>query len=482
MKQRLHPSRTLLLGSLVFGLFFGAGNLIFPVQLGREAGQAVLPATLGFLLTAVGLPVLGVMASARAGASSLFTMTRPLSRRFALVFTCALYLTIGPLFAIPRTATVSFEIGVRPLVGDRPAWLVAFAAVFFVVTALVALRPGRLMDMIGRYLTPVFLLLLSLLVGAAFLVPMSATTAPPVAPYDGHALTAGLLDGYNTMDALAALAFAIVLVDATRRLGVTSPRRTAAELGKAGLVGGAAMAIVYSSLAYLGATSAGAVADADNGGVVLAGAAHHYFGAAGQYLIAAIVLVACLKTAIGLTAACAEMFDGLFGARTATVAEVGEVGAGDATQAHGGGRYRWWLLLFVVVSFAIATLGLETIIGISLPVLMFLYPLAIVVVLTGLAWEHVAHRLAVPRAVVAFTAAAAFFDLLAALPEGAAAHPTVQALTGFAERLLPGYAIGFGWVLPALVGLIVGIAIHVLLRRRDGVAPATTRSEGAARP
>lgn len=483
MEQRLRPSHTLLLGSLVFGLFFGAGNLIFPVQLGREAGQAAWPATLGFLLTAVGLPVLGIMASARAGASSLFTMTRPLSRRFAVVFTCALYLTIGPLFAIPRTATVSFEIGVRPLVGEGRGWLVAFAAVFFLVTALVALRPGRLMDVVGRYLTPVFLVLLSVLVGAAFVAPMSTTRTPPVAPCDGHALSAGLVDGYNTMDALAALAFAIVLVDATRRLGVTSPRRTAVELGKAGLVGGAAMAVVYGSLAYLGATSAGAVSGADNGGVVLAAAARHYFGAAGQYLIAAIVLLACLKTAIGLTAACAEMFDGLVGARDARVVEeTGDTGVGaESAATHGGGRYRWWMIAFVAVSFAIATLGLETIIGISLPVLMFLYPLAIVLVITGLAWEHVAHRRVIPRTALAFTAAAAFFDLLAALPEGPAAHPAVRALTGAAERVLPGYALGFGWVSPALVGLVVGVALHVLLRRRTGVAPVPTHLEGASR-
>lgn len=102
MPPRLRPGQTLLLASLVFGLFFGAGNLIFPAGLGRDAGTAVTPATLGFLVTAVGLPVLGIVASAVTGARSVREMTAPVSRRFAVAFTCLLYLTIGPLFAPPH--------------------------------------------------------------------------------------------------------------------------------------------------------------------------------------------------------------------------------------------------------------------------------------------------------------------------------------------------------------------------------------------
>ncbi|GMA38818.1 branched-chain amino acid transport system II carrier protein [Mobilicoccus caccae] len=472
MDSRLRPSQTLLLGSLVFGLFFGAGNLIFPAQLGREAGQAVLAACAGFLITAVGLPVLGVVASAVSGSRSVHAMVDPVSRRYALFFTCALYLTIGPLFAIPRTATVSFEVGVRPLVGEGGPWLLLFSLAFFAVTAAVALRPGRLMDWIGRYLTPIFLVLLSALVVAALVRPM--TTEPLAAPVDryaGHALSAGLIDGYNTMDALASLAFAIVIVDAARRLGVNTPRRLAVELGKAGVVGGLGMAVVYAALAYIGATSVGAVPEADNGGVLLAATSRHYFGAAGQYLIAAIVLVACLKTSIGLIAACARMFSELGRLRSA---------AGDSpTDGSVAERsYVPWALGFVLVSFAIANAGLETIIGVSLPVLMFLYPLAIVTIVFGLGWSRARRHLVVVRCTLAFTALAAFFDLLAALPEGLATTPVVTALTGAAGRVLPGFEVGFGWVVPALVGFAVGVALDAAGRTRR--TPARSGDESLA--
>ena len=173
MPPRLRPGQTLLLASLVFGLFFGAGNLIFPAGLGRDAGTAVTPATLGFLVTAVGLPVLGIVASAVTGARSVREMTAPVSRRFAVAFTCLLYLTIGPLFAIPRTATVSYEIGVAPLAGDGGLRLLGFTAAFFAVAAVAAFRPGRLMEWVGRYLTPAFLVLLGALVAAAVVAPMS---------------------------------------------------------------------------------------------------------------------------------------------------------------------------------------------------------------------------------------------------------------------------------------------------------------------
>ncbi|MEW1965505.1 branched-chain amino acid transport system II carrier protein [Micrococcus sp. NPDC078436] len=443
MPARLRPSQTLLLASLVFGLFFGAGNLIFPAGLGRDAGSSVTAATLGFLVTAVGLPVLGIVASALTGSRSVRDMTAPISGRFAVVFTCLLYLTIGPLFAIPRTAMVSYEIGVTPFTGDSTVGRVLFSLLFFALAAVAAFRPGRLMDWIGRYLTPVFLVLLGTLVVAAAVSPMTADPLPAPAPaYAEAPLVQGFLDGYNTMDALASLAFAVVIVDAARRLGVESPRRMAVELGKAGAVGGLGMAAVYAALAYLGATSVGAVAQAENGGDVLAGASQHYFGRAGLYLIAAIVFVACLKTCIGLIVACAQMFSDLF-----------------------PGVYRVWAGAFLLVSFAVANLGLDAIVAWSVPVLMLLYPIAVVVILLGLAWSRVRHHLVVARCVVAFTAAAALFDLLGALPKPLAATPAVTALTGLAARVLPGYEVGFGWVVPALVGLAVGVGLAVSRRR-----------------
>ena len=460
MPVRLRPGQTLLLASLIFGLFFGAGNLIFPAGLGRDAGASVVPAALGFLATAVGLPVLGIVASAVTGSRSVRDMTAPLSPVFAAVFTCLLYLTIGPLFATPRTATVSYEIGVAPLVGDGGPWLTVFTVVFFAAAAVAAFRPGRLMDWVGRYLTPVFLVLLGALFVGALVSPMSTGALPaPGEAYASGAAGRGLLDGYNTMDALASLAFAVVIVDAAGRLGVEGPQRMAVELGKAGAVGGLGMAAVYAALAYMGATSHGALPDAEGGGDVLAGASSHYFGAVGAYLIAAIVLVACLKTCIGLTVACAEVFSEMF-----------------------AGSYRLWASVFLAVSFALANLGLEAIIEWSIPVLMFLYPIAIVVMVIGLAWRWTRRRLTVARCAVAFTAAAAFFDLLAALPPVLAETAPVQALTGAAATVLPWYEVGFGWIVPAVIGVLVGLVwTAVRGADRDETRRDETRRDGAVR-
>ena len=110
MKKTLNFKQTLLVGSLLFGLFFGAGNLIFPLKMGQDAGYNIGPVTLGFLLSGVGLPILGVVAAAMSDSQSLFDIAVPAGKKFAYFFTILLYLTIGPGFAIPRTSTVSYEV------------------------------------------------------------------------------------------------------------------------------------------------------------------------------------------------------------------------------------------------------------------------------------------------------------------------------------------------------------------------------------
>ena len=157
MKEKLSFHSSLLIGSLLFGLFFGAGNLIFPVHMGQSAGNNTLQATIGFLVTGVGLPLLGVIASALSRSESLFDMAKPVSRIYSVLFTCMLYLTIGPLFAIPRTATVAFEVGLSPFITKDyiQIGLFIFSFVFFAVTLYFSLRPGRIIDWVGKYLTPV---------------------------------------------------------------------------------------------------------------------------------------------------------------------------------------------------------------------------------------------------------------------------------------------------------------------------------------
>ena len=439
MKEKLDVRSNLLIGSLLFGLFFGAGNLIFPVHLGQLAGANTLSATIGFLLTGVGLPIIGVVASALSRSESLYEMAKPVSKTYGILFTCALYLTIGPLFAIPRTATVAFEVGLTAFVTEAnlPLALFVFSLLFFAATLFYALRPGRILDWVGRYLTPAFVGLLSILIIATVVRPMgNPVNYPALGNYSTQPLFTGIIDGYNTMDALASLAFAIIIISNIEKLGVTDPKRKAIETLKSGIVCLVGMGVIYSALAYMGATSLGSVESGANGGIILASVSKHYFGLFGQILLAAIVLVACLKTAIGLITACGQMFSEMF---------------------PNSLSYNQYAIAFTFVSFAIANFGLETIIQLSLPVLMFLYPLAIVLIILSLLNPVIKKQKTVYQWTIGLTVFAALFDFINALPESIKEKGVLSEIIQVATYYLPGFENGFGWILPSIFGFIVGV-------------------------
>lgn len=441
MNEKLDFKSNLLVGSLLFGLFFGAGNLIFPVQMGQLAGANTLPATIGFIMTGVGLPVLGVIASALSRSESLYEMAKPVNKRYSIFFTCALYLTIGPLFAIPRTATVAFEVGLTDFMSDQSLQigLFLFSLIFFVITLYFSLRPGRILDWVGKYLTPTFLALLSVLIIATLINPMGEVSQfEAQGKYVTGSLFTGILDGYHTMDALASLAFAIVIISTIEKLGVHDPKRKAIETLKSGVVCLIGMGVIYASLAYMGATSLGSVGRGANGGIILSMVSAHYFGFVGQILLAVIVFVACLKTAIGLITSCAQMFSEMFPRSIS---------------------YNKYAIVFTLGSFVVANFGLNTIIQLSLPVLMFLYPLVITLIILSLLSPLIHQQKDVYRWTTGLTVIAAFFDFLNALPDSVKENRIIMKMINFAETLFPGFDYGFGWIAPAMIGFIIGLLI-----------------------
>ncbi|WP_244833318.1 branched-chain amino acid transport system II carrier protein [Clostridium sp. BJN0001] len=449
MKEKLKISQNLLIGSLLFGLFFGAGNLIFPVKMGQDAGANSFVAGIGFIITGVGLPIVGIIASALSRSDSLLNMTEPVGKKYSLAFTAILYLTIGPLFAIPRTATVAFEVGIRPFVSDFNAnkLLIIFSVVFFLLTLYYSLKPGKILDWIGKFLTPTFLVLLSILLLMTFIKPMgNAADFTPVKNYIGSAFFTGLLDGYNTMDALASLAFAIIIISNIRNLGINDPSSIAIETSKSGLVSVVGMTVIYGSLTFMGATSLGAVERADNGGLILSYVSSHYFGYAGQMLLAAIVIIACLKTAIGLITACSEMF-----------VEI----------THNKISYKIFAVLFVLFSFIMANFGLNNIISLSVPVLMFLYPLAITLIVLSLLYALIKKNGIIYKSTMIFTFFAAIFDFFKALPENIKDISFIKNMIEFAKNYLPGFNYGFGWIVPAVIGFFIGVIINRIINKRN---------------
>ncbi|EMF0165906.1 branched-chain amino acid transport system II carrier protein [Enterococcus hirae] len=438
MTKKLTFKESMFIGSMLFGLFFGAGNLIFPVHMGQESGSAVFWANLGFLVTGIGLPFLGVIAIGVSKTSGVYELAERIGKKYALVFTVLLYLVIGPFFALPRLATTSFEIGLAPFIQAKQqhVFLVIFSILFFFTAWWLSRRPTKILDYVGKFLNPTFLILLGILLVLAFIHPLGAIDQATVQPsYQEHAFFTGFTQGYNTLDALAALAFGILIVTTIRNMGVTKPSEIAKDTIKSGAISIVLMGIIYTLLAYVGTMSLGGFALSSNGGIALAQIADHYLGTYGSILLALIVILACLKTGIGLITAFAETFTDLFPKR----------------------NYIVFVTLASALACLVATVGLTNIIQISLPVLMFIYPLAMTLILLVLVGPLFKQRPAVYRMTTYFTLIASILDGLNACPDGIKQTSFVKTLLDFATNYLPFFKLGMGWIVPALIGLVIGL-------------------------
>ena len=254
MEKKLQFKDYMYVGSMLFGLFFGAGNLIFPVHMGQEAGANVGLANLGFLVTGIGLPFLGVIAIGVSQSSGVFELASRINRRYAMIFTILLYLVIGPFFALPRLATTSYEIGIAPHVSsDMQTWLLAlFSALFFGAAWWFSRKPSKILDYVGKFLNPLFLVLLGVLLFFAFWQPLGTISDAPIYPsYQNDAFFTGFTNGYNTLDALASLAFGIIIVSTIRNMGVEKPTTVAKDTILSGSVSIVLMGIIYALLSYM---------------------------------------------------------------------------------------------------------------------------------------------------------------------------------------------------------------------------------------
>lgn len=441
MKRNLTLKETVVITSMLFGMFFGAGNLIFPAKVGLDAGSNMWSAFAGVFITAVGIPMLAVVGLGLSRSEGVVELSQRVSRKYSLFFCTLLYLTIGPLFAIPRCASTAFSVGavnLLPQEGER-LYLALFSLVFFAVVLYFSLKPGGIMTWIGKWLNPVFLVFLAVLVIAALAKPISSISAvTPAENYasSGSAFFRGFLEGYNTLDALAGLAFGIVVIDVVRKNGISQPERVAVNTAKAGIFSCLFMGLIYLFITLICAQSAPVCAGADNGGTVLGTIANHYFRSAGSVLMTLIVTFACLKTAIGLVTSCSKAFVDMF---------------------PKGPGYTVWAVVFSLISFGIANFGLTTIVSWCVPVLMFLYPLAITLILLTVFGKFYGNDRKIYVSVTACTFLAAILDLLNALPASAIEAIHVAGLLDWAGRTLPLFSLGLGWLLPAAIGLVIGL-------------------------
>lgn len=440
MKDKVSISAYVAIGFMLFALFFGAGNLIFPAQLGQYAGENIWTAVFGFLITGVGLPLMGIIAMGFSGSSNLQELAGRVHPAYGVFFTALLYLTIGPFFAAPRTGTVAYEVGIMPFVpaGSEQTGLLIFTLVFFAVTLLFSLYPAKIVNNVGKILAPTLVLLILVLLVTAFINPMNAIGTAEDG-YTSGAFVTGFLEGYNTMDALASLVFGIIVINAIRAFGVTNKKSILSATIKSGLIAISLLAVIYVGIAYLGATSVGSLGLFDTGGPVLSGAASHYFGSVGSLLLAVMIILACLTTAIGLVTANAEYFHTLF-------PKIG---------------YKTLVVFFTTITFIIANFGLANIITYSVPVLMFLYPLAIVLMLLTFLSPLFNHARMVYVATIAVTFLISIFDGLMALCDSLEIgyFSFMVPIIDFYEKALPLYEQGLGWLLPAVITIIISAVV-----------------------
>lgn len=420
----------LIIGLTLFSMFFGAGNLIFPPFLGAQAGINTWTAMAGFAVSAVGFPVLGVAAVARSG--GLEKLAGRAGVKFASVFTLLCYLSIGPCLAIPRTASTSFEMAVIPFAAQGAplsAYQMGYSILFFCIALLLALRPDKLSDRLGKILTPCLLILILVIFAGCVVKPAGSYAAPDLS-YASNPFSKGFLDGYQTMDTIAALNFGIIIALNIKARGMTQEKQVMKETVRAGLIAGALLILVYSALAHIGAMSGGTFPIAENGARTLNQMVGFEFGRGGTILLAAIFFIACLNTCVGLLSCCSKYFCTIIPAVS----------------------YRLWVFIFAGISLVISNAGLTKILKISVPVLNAIYPVAIILIVLALShrlWER--FRFVYPAAVL-FTGV---ISTGAALEQAGIRIPVL----GKALAALPFYEISLEWIFPAAVGVITGVLL-----------------------
>lgn len=425
-------NRYIAIGLMLFALLFGAGNLIFPAAMGQNAGVNVWYAVLGFCVTGVGLPLISIAALGYSGCLDLEEAAGRAHPWYGVFYSVVSYLAIGPCFAAPRTGTVSFEIAVKPFLGSfsPDIALPIFLLIFFLLTYWLAATPSKLVDRVGKILTPALLAVILLLIVQSFITPLGTPQAPtknyatPVT-----AVMQGILDGYNTLDAIASFIFATLVISFVKEGGVTHPKAIMKQVLLSGSIAVALLAFIYIFIAKIGADSVTQLGILETGAPVLAGSAKILFGNLGAAILAVIVLLACLSTSVGLVTCCAAYFMRLLGHFS----------------------YKTYAVIFCVISYLVGLFGLKTIIVSTIPVLMFIYPLLVALICLIFLDKFFGGRQCVYAWTIAFTFVMATINLLETAGVNLGSFETML------QTYVPLHTFGMGWIPFAAVGFVVGL-------------------------
>ena len=435
--MKLSNKNKLLLSFTLFSLFFGAGNLIFPPLLGQQAGTNAIWAFIGFLITSVLLPVLGVIIVSKFG--GLTILGNKVGPKFSLIFTLLIYLSIGPGLGIPRAGSVPFEMAVYPYLPEGASfklWMAVYTLIFFAIVLWLCFNPGKLVKRIGTFLTPSLLTLIFVMF-IVFLFKGKKVINDPIDAYSSASFLKGFVDGYQTMDTIAALNFGLVVVVTLNGFGVSDKKSISKNTIFAGVVAGIILTSVYSMLTIIGTYTSGVYTPSENGAVILRTIMNDLLGGFGAIILAAIFTLACLTTCVGLTNSISSYFSEKFKKL----------------------KYKQWVIIITIVSFLICNLGLNMILSISIPILDAIYPVAIVLIILGLIDKLIENNKYVYKLCIYSTAIISTIYALDKLVE-----------LGFVTKILsyiPLYSEGFGWVAIFVIMFIISLIINAINKKRE---------------
>lgn len=411
MKNKMRDS--IVVGFALFSMFFGAGNLIFPPALGNKLGDQYLLGIIGFVLTGVGLPLLAILACSK-GNGSFEGITNKIGHKFTLILTTVLFIAIGPLLAIPRTAATTFEISILPLF---PTWSsIIVMAVYFLINLFFVLRRSSIIDTLGKFLTPALIVILTIVIVKGIIDPIGEIVPTGAT----NILSTSLLEGYQTMDALAALLFAGVITSSIVEKGYKGTEVKSVLL-KASAIAVIGLAFVYGGLTFIGAHTVNLVDSGISNTSLLVFIANEILGKFGLVLIGAAIGLACLTTSIGLLTAGATFFEKV---------------------SNGKLSYKVNAIVISLISYVIACQGVDKIVKLSVPILNVLYPVAITIIVVTMLNKFITNIFAIRLAVYVSLVCGFLFSFF-----------------GTALNALPLASIGFGWVIPTILALVIGLFI-----------------------
>ena len=406
-------------GFALFAMFFGAGNLIFPPYLGVITGEKFLIGFLGFILADVGLSLLAILASAKSNGDTEIVFKRA-GKKFALILGASIMICLGPLLAIPRTAATTFEMGIVSLMPNFNPIL--FSIIFFSITLLLTIKPSKVVDIIGSYLTPALLVCLLLIIAVGIINPIGNIDKAAIQ----NVFSEGILQGYQTLDALGAICLSAVLIKSLAQKGYKEEKDRIDILLKAGVVAAIGLTVVYGGLTYLGATVSSVYDVNVSQSSLIVAITSALLKTPGKIILSLIVSLACLTTAIGLTSATAEYF---------------------SKATNGRLKYEQLVVAVCIFSLVISNLGVESIIKISAPILSLIYPATIVLIVMTIFKKFVEND----NIVKFSTYTALFMGVLMAGNDLGINVPFLE--------MLPLANLGFCWVFPTFIAGIVGYFI-----------------------